>query len=86
MCEDCGRPFSVRARALRAIRAGDRSERCGFCIHGSPLVVTDELRRWWLERFSMEEIRLMGRAIEETAGAEWRSGFLFLVPGAEQAA
>ncbi len=83
-CEECGRTFHLKPRAVRALIAGDRSARCDRCIFGLPLVVTDEERRFWLERFTVGELVEIATACWGSPAAwddSWRAGFTFTIPG-----
>lgn len=79
----CGRFYAVGARALRAIRAGERSARCPLCAYRVRLIVTDELRAFWIERFTLAEIRAIALASWGDPGEDgdwgggWRDGFEF---------
>jgi hypothetical protein len=87
MCSECGRPFSVRMRAYRKIRVGERLPVCHLCSYDVPLVITDELRLFWLERFEMDEILQVAEHAwgpRKDWGDGWRDGFEFLptrIPG-----
>lgn len=65
VCE-CGTTFELSARNTRIHRNRGTSPRCDRCRYGTkPPKVTDAHRRYWLERFTLDEIR-------ELAGAIWR--------------
>lgn len=64
-CCDCGTPFVLTERQARRREA---SHRCSICIivrfhRGEP--VTDRHRRYWLRRFSDEEIAYLASEILE---------------------
>ncbi len=82
----CGRTFSLKPRAARALAAGDRSPLCRWCRYGVTMLVTDEERQFWLDRFTAVEIREMGRALDMLCPGDWRAGFTFTLPGEVEAA
>lgn len=68
-CAGCGSSFELSARNVRAIRARGEEPLCRRCRH--PAKPVDEIqaakyRRWWLERFPLDELREMAEAITQT--------------------
>jgi len=64
-CRDCGDEFELSARRARDHRNADTTPRCRRCRYGAkPPKVTQAMRDYWLERFTVDEIR-------ELAGAMW---------------
>ena len=56
----CGARFALSARNARAARARGREPICPDCRsvrNRAPIKVTPALRRYWLDRFTREEIR-----------------------------
>lgn len=89
MCEDCGRVFSVRARAERAIRRGERTAKCHMCRRGVPLVVDDVMRAFWLSLYTMAELVEIAEASwgpRSDWPESWRKGFTFVPSTIELAA
>jgi hypothetical protein len=65
VCGECGGAFELSARRARVHRNEGNARRCRDCrsIH-SQVVVTEALRKWWLDRFTVDEIRAMGEELE----------------------
>ncbi len=64
-CGDCGEAFELSARNVRAARTQGRELRCRACPGAPAKTEADaRMRRYWLERFTLDEIR-------ELAGAIW---------------
>ena len=63
-CSVCGIRYDVSARSWRDIKAGRVEARC--VLHRRrrrALTVTAQMRRYWLDRFTIEEICEMAEAI-----------------------
>jgi len=62
---ECGSPLELSGRNVRAARARGEDRRCGPCRGVSPRVPapTGAHRRWWLDRFTVDEVRAMAGAI-----------------------
>ena len=59
-CGECAGQFELSARRARIYRNEDTAPRCGECRSvRSQVVVTPALRRWWLDRYTLDEIRVM---------------------------
>jgi hypothetical protein len=86
-CIICHRIFSVRMRAARAIKAGQRKPVCHLCAGGVVVVVDDAMRSFWLEQFTMDEIRQIGEWAWGPVAKwdpSWRDGTGFMpttIPG-----
>jgi hypothetical protein len=67
-CAVCGMKFDASPRAARNYAAGKRTPRCMFHRHEHPRPETSvaETRRWWLDRFTVAELIVMGWAVELT--------------------
>jgi hypothetical protein len=55
----CGAIFQLSARNVRAARARGQEPICADCRsvrNRAPLKITPDLRRYWLDRYSPEEI------------------------------
>ncbi len=68
-CALCGIRYDVSARTYRDIKAGRVMARC--VIHrkrSRPATVTAAMRRWWLDRYPLDEIVEMAQAIEGALG------------------
>ena len=72
-CSSCGGDFELSARNHREHVKKGTQPRCAECRHGrAPRAKPSEAdRRWWLERFSIEEIVQLAGAIwpDELAGS-----------------
>ena len=61
-CPVCGNPFQAQWDSIRRARTRSRlgAPRCPDCAPSkrrpTEIAVTDELRRWWLDRYSLDEI------------------------------
>ena len=64
-CGDCGASFELSKRNEYGWRSRGLEPRCEWCRR-PPKPVTEADRRWWLERFSHEEIQGMAAAIWPT--------------------
>lgn len=72
--------FSVNARKLRRINAGQRPV-CDRCLSGEKLVVGAPEREFWKARFTsaeMVEIATAAWGPPRSWSDDWRSGFTFL--------
>jgi hypothetical protein len=59
-CGECGGAVELSARRARIYRNEGTAPRCNECRSARSLVVvTSALRRWWLDRYTLDEIRLM---------------------------
>lgn len=82
-CEGCGRRFEIKSRAYRSYLAGERTALCRYCDtrKGIPRpVVKNEHCLYWLERFSVAEIKDLAEACwgqREFWEAGWREDFEF---------
>lgn len=56
-CPECGERRSLTIRQAR--RAG----KCPYCRYPLRIEITDRYRNFWLERFSMAEIRVLADTI-----------------------
>lgn len=56
-CPECGEKRSLSSRQAR--RAG----RCPYCRYPLRIEITDRYRRYWLDRYTLPEIRFMAGAI-----------------------
>jgi hypothetical protein len=64
-CGTCGCRFALSARNERAWRARGEAPVCGDCRHPpKPPAVTEGMRRYWIERFTLDEIRELARGLE----------------------
>jgi hypothetical protein len=66
LCGFCGSSFDLSARNVRAARQRGQEPVCAECRN--PAKPPDEetmerMRRWWLERYSLEELLELGREI-----------------------
>jgi hypothetical protein len=60
VCGGCDNPFVLSARNAREARARGEEPRCHDCRHPAKPIDPAELerlRRWWLKRYSLDEIR-----------------------------
>lgn len=63
MCADCGVPFELSARNTRIHRNRRTSPKCDPCRDGArPPRIMQAMRDYWLDRFTVEEIREMAAA------------------------
>lgn len=64
VCEGCGAAFELSARNVRANRQAGKPLRCRRCRGTSETrTATEADKRWWLERFTLDEIRQLAEAI-----------------------
>jgi hypothetical protein len=70
-CPSCDVPRRVTARTERRIRSGENSGWCDHCRYQTEPKVTEELKQWWLERYTLDEIQVLGRALATPAADEW---------------
>ena len=57
-CSACGGDFELSARQARDHRSAGTTPRCSRCRYGTkPPQATEKMRRWWLDRFTVDEIR-----------------------------
>lgn len=61
-CPECGTTRKVSVRQMSRYFAGETAGLCVECRE-VPTVVTDELREWWLERYSLDEIRRLAQGL-----------------------
>ncbi len=65
VCADCGDSYELSARNTRLHQRNGTTPKCSRCRYGAkPPRVTEAMRRWWLDRYSLDEIGQM-------AGAMW---------------
>jgi hypothetical protein len=63
-CGACGCAFELSARNVRAARTRREEPKCGECRGRRQVpTVTAAHRCWWLERFTLEEIRELAEAV-----------------------
>lgn len=63
-CPDCGTAFELSARNTRIHRNRGTSPKCDRFRYGARAPkVTEAHRRWWLERFTPEELQAMAAAV-----------------------
>ena len=67
-CGDCGNLFEVSARNERAHRKRGTTPTCQRCrsVTSAPRA-TEAMRKWWLDRYSPDEIREITDAIWPTS-------------------
>jgi hypothetical protein len=87
VCGECEQTFQLSARNDREHRRRGTVPRCYDCRH--PLKPPDEaelarLREWWLERFTLDELRDLARCIWP-GGAESRSKLTAIAEDGERA-
>jgi hypothetical protein len=57
-CSECDAGFELSARREYEHRKAGKRPVCRDCrSHRAPIVVTESLRRWWLDRYTLDEIR-----------------------------
>jgi len=65
MPEPCGATFTLSARRERDHRKSGQKPRCEECRSiRAPVTVTESMRRWWLDRYSLDEIRELVASLE----------------------
>jgi hypothetical protein len=70
-CPHCEEPRDVTQRTARRIRSGELSGLCDACRYGGAgVVVTDTLRQWWLDRFTLNEIFVLAAGLASPE-SEW---------------
>jgi hypothetical protein len=63
-CGDCGGDFELSARRARDHRKAGTTPRCRRCrLPGTAPKPTEADRRYWLDRFTLDEIRELVAAI-----------------------
>jgi hypothetical protein len=65
-CGTCGGSFELSPRNVRAARARGEEPTCRICRRTAKPpdeAASEKLRRWWLERYSLEELVELGREI-----------------------
>lgn len=55
-CPECGDRRDIGARQRRRVASGSGDYTCSRCRTLGPIVVTQELRDYWLDRHSLEWI------------------------------
>jgi hypothetical protein len=78
-CSICGIRYDVSARSWRDIKAGRVEARCVLHRRRSrQLTVTATMRRYWLDRFTIDEICEMAEAIwpRPSQRAPMRDGYM----------
>ena len=69
-CTICSISFDVSGRTARNIRAGRSEARCALHRKGEREETKEaEMRRWWLDRFSLEEIIELAKGISPRPSA-----------------
>jgi hypothetical protein len=66
VCGECGARFQLSARNARERRRRRQSPICAECRNPSKPVdeaTMERMRRWWLARYSIEELLELGREI-----------------------
>lgn len=61
-CPQCGQQRDVSYRSARRIETGELSGKCRSCI--SPVTVTQAHRNYWLDRFTITEIRELAAGLD----------------------
>ena len=56
-CSECGGGFDLSARNVRLARQQAQPLVCRDCRVNRPPEITEGMRRWWLERFTLDELR-----------------------------
>ena len=56
-CPECLVGFELSARNARAHRSNATTPRCASCRSAREPRVTPAHRRWWLDRYTLDEIR-----------------------------
>ena len=66
-CALCGIQYDASARTYRDIQAGRVEARCVLHRKRKPraATVTAAARRWWLDRYTIEEIAEIGAAVDD---------------------
>ena len=70
----CGAQFELSARNARNHRVNGTQPKCRDCRYGHDGAprATEAMRRWWLSRYSIDEIRELGRHLDTFAGSDAR--------------
>jgi hypothetical protein len=63
-CPGCGGARFISHRHNLSIDKGEHSPLCPLCRHPATFTVKPEHRNYWLQRFSMTEIREMAAGLE----------------------
>lgn len=63
-CPACGGERWVSRRHALAIQAGEHLNLCRPCRYESQVKPTERYRKWWLDRYSMEDIRQMAAGLD----------------------
>jgi hypothetical protein len=64
-CGECGGAFELSARRARIYRNEGTFPRCGECRSTrSHVNVTPAMRAYWLDRFTLDEIRVLAVELE----------------------
>lgn len=68
----CGRQFQLSARRAREHRTHGSQPKCVDCRYGHDGAprATEGMRRWWLDRFSLDEIRELGGCLDSLLGSD----------------
>ena len=70
----CGRgaSFELSARNARNHRVNGTDPKCRDCRYGHDRAprATEGMRRWWLQRFPLDEIRLLGSELDTLASSD----------------
>jgi hypothetical protein len=66
ICGGCGTSLNLSARNVRACRQRGQEPVCAFCRRSPKPVdeaTAERMRRWWLERYSIDELLELGRLV-----------------------
>lgn len=55
-CSSCGCVYGISPRTARGMKQAIRLPICHLCRVGRPIEVTDEMRDWWLARYSLADV------------------------------
>jgi hypothetical protein len=69
-CPKCAQTRDVTQRTALRIRNGETTGLCEVCRLTDPVEVTDELRQWWLDRFTLNEIFVLAAGLASPE-SEW---------------
>jgi hypothetical protein len=69
-CGDCGGSFELSARRARIYRNEGTAPRCADCRSAREPVVTPALRDYWLDRYTLDEIRELAACLDTLAGSD----------------
>jgi hypothetical protein len=81
-CSSCSTEYELSARTVRRALSEGRVPRCDRCMYGVKVEVTDDLRRYWLDRYGQPEIDQLAAALFGAKLAEDERQF---APGVEGA-